>query len=130
MTQHYLWMIGAPGQERALRRANEARAYAFRAAGRGIGRALAWPLRLGAEALARYRAARALARDEAALMEMSDHELADIGISRAEIAHAVRHGRGAVHRARGDEAEIVPFGLAARQRLSARDAQAVARRIA
>ncbi len=47
---------------------------------------------LASRGLAAYRRHRELARAEAELRQLDDHELADIGLSRADISHAVRYG--------------------------------------
>lgn len=42
--------------------------------------------------LAAYRRHREVVRAEAELRQLDDHELADIGLSRGDIAYAVRYG--------------------------------------
>ena len=52
------------------------------------------PLPRLADIVARIDREWRIARDIGRLEEMSDDELRDIGLTRGDIAHAVRHGRG------------------------------------
>lgn len=107
MTQYYLALMAAPHLAPQLRRANEERAAAFAGAVRPARRLV----RAVGEALAglaeRYRREARLREAEAELHAFSDRALADIGLTRGEIAHAVRHGRP---ERPGPSAAVVPFG--------------------
>lgn len=87
MAFHYIWLSANPELEEPLRRANEARAAAFYAAWRGAVRALGVPFRrLGAA----IRTARRAQRTRRELSALSDRQLEDIGLVRAEIADIAR----------------------------------------
>ena len=79
MVAHYIAQNANPELRVHLRKANEARAATFYA----VWRALTAPLRRLAEAVRRAERKRATA---GALSRLSDHHLADIGISRSEIS--------------------------------------------
>lgn len=50
-------------------------------------------VRLCSALIAYVRSARERRQASSALYNLSDHQLRDIGVSRAEIEHVVRHGR-------------------------------------
>jgi len=102
MTQHYIWMVTGAAHAAHLRAANEARAYAFRRAAKAMGgpaaRALsqigAWITgAIVAPMSTEIGAARRRAATLRALEALSDRELADIGVVRADIAERAGTGR-------------------------------------
>lgn len=114
MEPHTLMRAGDPGIDSRLRAQNEARAFAVWQAARParqMMRALGAGLAV-LHGLVRDIAARRRAR--ARLAAMSDWQLDDIGLTRAEIAAAIDGGRERVNRDRGVQADVLPLGRPAR----------------
>ena len=111
-----------PLHEAAIRCAHAERAAAMRAVLGRLARAIAAPLRVAARIWEawRRRAAHRRAREE--LMRWSDHQLADIGLRRGEIADAVEMGRLYRDREDGGASPATPHPTASAARPAARPA--------
>lgn len=78
----YIWVSANPRYREHLRRANEARAAAYYAAWRGVVDFVTGGIRRLAASVNRAHRRRQTLRE---LSELSDHQLNDIGLSRAEL---------------------------------------------
>lgn len=87
MAFQYIWLNANPEHRQLLRQANEARAAAYYAAWRATVRVLGAPFRRLAAAI---RTAHRVRRTRDALAALGDHQLADIGLHRGEIAGIAR----------------------------------------
>ncbi len=103
MAMHYIWLNANPEFDPHLRRAREERAAVVYQAWKAVRRAVAAPFRGLVETLRQARRAR---RTAAALSELSDRQLDDIGLTRGEIRSVSRAAAAAVPEVRPTLAEL------------------------
>lgn len=85
MTNAAIWTISDPAYAALLRRASEERSAAVYAALAPLRRAASWLAELAAQGGTRLRRMREAARTVRALSALSDHSLADIGLTRRDV---------------------------------------------